>query len=116
MKRRSLIPITGAILAMIFVCVTVCCAAQAAAKYVLDQENKNVLVTSMSENVDTLRSCLQPASNLTPAGPGLNVNAKDISKIVPAAGAISIPVNPSPTAIAPSPREEIAGKEKSAGK
>jgi len=116
MKRRSLIPITGAILAMMFVCVTICCAAQAAAKYVLDQEKKNVLVASMGENVDVLRSCLQPASNLTPAGAGLNVSAKEISGIVPSAGAISVPVNSSPTAIAPSPREEIAGKEKSAGK
>jgi hypothetical protein len=44
---------------------TACCAAQGAARYVNDQENKNVLITSMGENVDALRSCLSPHSNFS---------------------------------------------------
>jgi hypothetical protein len=116
MRRRSLVTVTGAILTVIFACVTICCAAQAATKYIQDQENKNVLIASISESSDPLRSCLQPASSFTSAGQPLNIDAVGISGIVPSAGAISISVNPSCTAIAPSPREDITEKGKSAGK
>lgn len=110
MRRRSPDSMVVAILAVLCVCATVCCAAQAAPKYVYGQEKKNTLIMSIGENVDSLRSCLQPASALTGPAPSMNINGKHISEIVPSASAISIQPHAGCTAIAPSPREDIKGK------
>lgn len=107
MKKRSPIPIVMAIFAALFICVTVCCAAQAAARYIDGQEKKNTLIVSVGENVDVLRSCLQPASSFSQVDIAAPADSKKISEIVPSAGAISIPTNSKCTAIAPPPRDEI---------
>ncbi len=113
MRNKLPIPMVTAIFTAIFVCVMVCCAAQAAAKYIVAQENKNNLIASVGEDVDVLRSCLQPISSFSQAGAKPPIDMTGIADMIPKAGVISISDTQKCTAIAPSPREEIAGKEKS---
>jgi hypothetical protein len=64
MRKKLPIPFTVIIVVTICTFVTICWAAQAAAKYVIGQEKKNALIESSEENIDVLRSCLSPRSRM----------------------------------------------------
>jgi len=86
MAKRLATSVTGVIIVIACLCVAVCCAAQAAGKYVMCQEKKNVLMESMEENVDVLRLCLSPYSRMSEGGTPISIDPNKVSEIVNSAG------------------------------
>jgi len=82
MRKRSLIPMSTAILLVACICVTACWSAQAAAKYIVGQERKNELIQSVEENVDVLRACLPPYTRMSQTGVSLAIDPKKVSELV----------------------------------
>jgi len=71
MKKIFQIPTVLIICAVILLSMTVFCVAQTvvtqtAPQYTAGLEKKSVLINSVGEDVDVLRSCLQPTSRFAP--------------------------------------------------
>jgi len=81
--------------------------AEQAARYTAEQEGKHVFLTQTKEDMNTLRSCLMPLYRPA-AKPELAAAAPSVSAMVPSAKMIPSLVQPDSTAIAASPRREMA--------
>ena len=81
--------------------------AEQAARYAAEQEGKHVFLAQTKEDMNTLRSCLEPLYR--PAvKPELGGAAPKVSAMMPSAKIMPSIVQPDSTAIAASPRPEIA--------
>jgi hypothetical protein len=83
MKKRHLISLLAFLLVLASVGATVCYGDQAA-RYVSNQDKKQLFLVEMKEDVGVLTSCLQPQYRCNDAKPKFAVPSEDISKAAPA--------------------------------
>ena len=86
MRRKSTIRGVAAVLMTVCICVAVCAATQAAERYAMEQEKKNILIKGVEENVDVLRACLPPYSRMSQGGTPLSINPREVSDLVNSSG------------------------------
>ena len=83
MKKRHLISLLAFLLVLASVGATVCYGDQAA-RYVSNQDKKQLFLVGMKEDIGVLTSCLKPQYRCSGVKPEFTIPAEDISKIAPA--------------------------------